>query len=148
MREGFEFYNVRSEEEMKAHSQREYKTAEDMGLAGWLFHYYDFWLACEYATVWLYRGLPDTSFSYRMMDADRIFVKIFDRYKMKYAGDTKTFEDHFRLIGIEDAMHTVLDDPSAITGLRSLMTIFTKIDPEAGKRYAAFLQKEMVAKVM
>jgi len=52
----------------------EYKLIEDMGLARWLFNYYDFWLACEYAAVWLYRGLPDTCFSDRMMDADRIFV--------------------------------------------------------------------------
>jgi len=67
---------------------------------------------------------------------------------MNYANETRTFDDHFRLVGIEDAMHTVLDDPSAITGLRRLMTTFTKINPSAGKRYANFLHNEMVVQVI
>jgi hypothetical protein len=67
---------------------------------------------------------------------------------VKYSHDTEGHEDHFRRVGIEDAMHTVLDDPSAITGLRSMTTIFTKINPDAGKRYADFLQKKMTVAVI
>jgi hypothetical protein len=148
LREGFQYYNVRGPEEGTAQMRGEFKVLDDMSLAGWLYYHFDFWLACEYAALWLYRGLPDTYFSDRMMDADRIFMKVFDQYKVKYSHDTDGHEDHFRRVGIEDAMHTVLDDPSAITGLRSITTIFTKINPDAGKRYADFLQKAKTVAVI
>ncbi len=148
LREGFQFYNVRGPEEGTAQMRGEFKALDDMGLAGWLYYHFDFWLACEYAALWLYRGLPDALFSYRMMDADRIFMKVFDQYRVKYANDTAGHEDHYRRVGIEDAMHTVLDDPSAITGLRSITDIYGRINPDAGKRYADFLRMEMVVDVI
>jgi hypothetical protein len=83
-----------------------------------------------------------------MMDVDQIFMKLFDRYRSNYLKNTNGYEDYFRQAGIEDAVHTVLDDPSAITGLRGMMKIFEKMSPEAGERYADFLRKEMVVEVI
>jgi glycosyltransferase involved in cell wall biosynthesis len=148
LREGFQFYNIRRPEEGPAHMEAEFKSLEAVGLAPWLYYHYDFWMACEYAAAWLYRGLPDASFSYRVVDADQIFVKLFDRYRNNYMKNTSGYEDHFRQAGIEDAMHTVLDDPSAITGLRGLTKLFEKMSPGAGRLYADFLQKEMVVQVI
>src|SRR5436190_9670748 len=84
VREGFQFYNNRRPEEIAAHMENLYKALDDFGLPRWLYYYYDYWLACEYACLFLYRRLPDKLFGDRMAAADQIFVKVFNRYRDNY----------------------------------------------------------------
>jgi len=145
VRHGFMFYNNRRPEEMPAHYQAFRTSLEEMGLASWLFDYYDYLLACEYAALYLYRGLPDSLFANRMADADRIFMKLFERYYDNgYRKNIGGSEEHFIRVGIQDAMHDVLEGPSAVVGLRSLVKIFNTINAAAGERYGDFLRREMV----
>src|SRR4029453_8468427 len=133
-REGFTFYNVRRPEEMPAHVRNFNASLKQMGLAAWLYEYYDYLLACEYAALYLYRGLPEAAFSNRTADADLVFATLFKRFEKRYRQAPHAYEKHFRRIGIRDAMHSVLHRQSAIVGLRSLAAIASKINPEAGDR--------------
>ncbi len=148
VREGFMYYHNRTPEELSTHIDNFCKSLEGMGLAAWLFHYYDYLLACEYAMLYLYRGLPDSSFTNRIEDADRVFAMIFDRFYSNYGQKPEIYEQHFKQAGIQNAMHSVLNSPSAIVGLRSMVNILAAINPDAGQRYADFLQKESVVDIM
>jgi len=145
LRDGFMFYNNRRPEEIPAHLQGFRNSLEDMGLAPWLLDYYYYLLACEYAALYLYRGLADSLFSNRIADANRVFMKLFERYyNNTYRENIGAYEEHFINAGIEEPMHAVLEEPSAIVGLKSMLRIFTTINADAGKRYADFLRREIV----
>src|SRR5205814_813713 len=79
IREGFMFYKVRSSEEVPAHVENFRTSLKQMGLAGWLYPYYEYLLACEYAALYLYRGLTELAFSNRVNDADLVFATLFKR---------------------------------------------------------------------
>jgi hypothetical protein len=147
MRDGFQFYKNRRPEEMQVHIQNLVKSIEGMGLPPWLYEYYDYWLACEYATLYLYRGLSNACFSDRIADADRIFVRVFARFVNMYRQSARQYESHFERVGIQDAMHAVLDDPCALVGLRGMVHIYERLNPDAGRRYADFLRRELVLDV-
>jgi glycosyl transferase family 2 len=148
IREGFMFYNVRRSEEMPAHV-RNFKTGlKEMGLAAWLYEYYDYLLACEYAAVYLYRGVPEAVFSNRVADADLAFATLFKRFEKRYRNAPHAYEKHFARAGIRDPMHSVLHRQSAMVGLRSLAAICARINAGTGERYAGFLRREMVAEVL
>ena len=148
VRWGFQFYNNRRPEEIPAHMENLYKALDDFGLPRWLYYYYDYWLACEYACLFLYRRLPDKLFGDRMAAADQIFVKVFNRYRDNYRQKAEAYERHFTEAGIRAPMHEVLDDPSALVGLRSMSRVFIQANPEAGSRYAEFLNNEMIVDVV
>ena len=148
IREGFMFYNVRRPEESAAHVKNFKRTLKEVGLAGWLYGYYDYLLACEYAALYLYRGLSEAVFSNRRTDADRVFATLFRRFENEYGQSAGAYEKHFTRMGIQDAMHDVLEMRSAIVGLRSMVTIAALINPDAGRRYADFLRREMAIAVL
>jgi hypothetical protein len=148
LREGFLCYSTRTPSEMASHKESHSRSLAELGLPPWLHHYYPFWLACEYATLYLWRGLPDTIFSDRHGAADSVFNEIFGRYRELYAQHPEIYEDHFEKAGIWKPMYDVLDHPSAIVGLKSLCTIFTTVNERAGNRFANFLREELVSDVL
>jgi len=148
LREGFMCYATRTPEEMAIHKERHSQSLQQLGLPPWLHHYYPYWLACEYATLYLWRGLPDSVFADRIRDADRVFNELFARFRENYDRNTSAFEDHFEQAGIWKPMYDVLDHPSAIVGLRSLSTIFSTVNADAGARFSGFLKTEMVADIV
>jgi hypothetical protein len=148
IREGFMFYNVRSAEQMPAHVQNFKKGLKSMGLAGWLYEYYDYLLACDYAALYLYRGLSDSIFSNRLNSADLIFKTLFQRFESRYRQSPHVYEKHFANTGIRDAMHAVLRSPSAVVGLRSMASIASTINSDAGRRYKEFLGRELTKEIL
>ena len=148
LRDGFMFYNVRNPDEMSAHVENFKKALKAMGLARWLYEYYDYLLACDYAALYLYRRLPSAILSNAPAAADRVFAALFQRFEGRYKQTPTAYENHFARVGIQDAMHAVLETRSAMVGLRSMTAIFTKINPDAGCRYADFLRREMAIDVL
>jgi len=148
LRHGISVYKNRPADELRGHLENIAGSVDDMGLPPWLYiFYYHYWLGCEYASLYLYRGIPDGQFADRLSDADKVFIELFTRFRMTYDKNPAKYEAHFKEAGISDAMHDVLDDPTAVVALRSLATIFRAHNPEAGKRYADFLRKEMVVDI-
>jgi glycosyltransferase involved in cell wall biosynthesis len=144
----FIYYRTRTPEEMSAQLKIAAESLEDIGLPSWIHHYYYFYsLACEYATLYLWRGMPDSLFSDRVRDADLVFNELFGRFRASYEQYTEQFENHFEEAKIGQPMYDVLDHPSAITGLRGLSALFSTTSPDAGARYAEFLRNEMVVDV-
>ena len=148
IREGFMFYNVRRPEEMPAHVENFKTGLKQMGLAAWLYEYYDYLLACEYAALYLYRGVSEAAFSNRIADADLVFATLFKRFEKRYREAPHAYEKHFAKVGIREPMHGVLHRRSATVGLRTLAAIAARISPQAGERYADFLRRELVMKVL
>jgi len=73
---------------------------------------------------------------------------LFKRFEKRYRETPHVYEKHFARAGIRDAMHDVFHRCSAIVGLRSLAAIATRINPQAGERYAEFLRREMAVNVL
>jgi hypothetical protein len=144
---GFTYYRTRAPEEMAAQIESEQRALERVGISSWLRQYYFFWLACEYAQLYLWRGMSDSLFSDRTTNADLVFNELFGRFRAGYEQHTGAYEDHFEKAKIWQPMYDVLDHPSAITGLRGLCTIFSTMNPDAGARYAEYLRAEMVVDV-
>lgn len=147
LREGFTYYKNRTPEEMKTHWHNQCASLEQMGLAPWLQYYYHLLLACEYATLYLYRKLPSEWFSNRIKDADRLFAEIFKLFRAYYERHVRQFETHFVDAKIFEPMYAVMDNPSSIVGLRSLHAIISTMSPNAAERYARFLRDELVVDV-
>ncbi len=148
LRQGLTVYRNRDSDELPGHLENIAGSVDAMGLPPWLYiFYYHYWLGCEYASLYLYRGIPDGQFADRLSDADKVFIELFARFRMTYDKNPAKYEAHFKEAGISDAMHDVLDDSTAVVALRSLATIFRAHNPEAGKRYADFLRKEMVVDI-
>ena len=148
LREGFIFYKVRSEEEQAAHVASFKKGLKEMGLKAWLYEYYYYLLACEYVALYLYRGLPDSMFSDRIDAANQIFAALLTGFENDYRQKSLAFERHFDRTGIRNTVYAVFRTRSAIEGLRGMVDIFTKINPEAGTRYTEFLRREMAVAVL
>lgn len=85
---------------------------------------------------------------FKPADADRVFATLFRRFESQYAQRHRAYEKHFRRIGIRDAMHDVLNKRSATTGLRSLAALAARINPDAGRRYAEFLRREILVEIL
>jgi glycosyltransferase involved in cell wall biosynthesis len=145
---GFTYYRTRTREEVSAQVKIECKALEDTGLPAWLHNYYYYWLACEYATLYLWRGMSNSLFSDRLRDADLVFNELFSRFRASYEQHTGQYEDHFEQEKVWKPMYDVLDHPSAIAGLRGLSTILSTVNSDAGAIYADFLRKEMVVDVL
>jgi hypothetical protein len=148
LREGFIFYNVRRPEEMAAHVENFKTGLKGMGLKGWLYEYYDYLLACDYAALYLYRGVSEKILSDRLTSADLVFATLFKRFRNQYSQRPNAYEKHFARIGIQAPMHAVLETPSSTVGLRSMAAIVATIDPGAGRRYKDFLRREMTIQVI
>jgi len=144
---GFTYYRTRSPDELEVQIEKEQKALEHLGLSRWLRFYYHYWLACEYATLYFWRGLPDSLFSDRVQEADLVFNELFSRFRTTYDQRTEQFESHFEEAEIWKPMYEVLDHPSAVVGLRALCTIFTVMNPDSGARYRDFLRDELVVDV-
>jgi len=148
LREGFTLYKNRGADELPAHLANIAKSIDEIGLPPWLYiFYYHYWLGCEFANLYLYRGIPDKWFSDRLVNADEIFIELFTRFRMTYDKNPIKYEAHFKEAGILGPMHDVLDDPSAIVALRSLTAILSAYNSEVGNRYADFLRREMIVEI-